>query len=89
MKKNKTSLSKAGSYREMGEFWDTHDLGEIWEKTKKAQFDVRVESEVIYYPVEKTLSERLHSVAKRQGVSSDTLVNLWIQQKLQEMPNIR
>jgi hypothetical protein len=84
MKKNKSSVSKAYSYRELGEYWDTHDLSKVWEKTKKVNFDVKIEKEATYCAIEKTLSERVQSVAKKRGVSSDTLVNLWIQQKLQD-----
>ncbi len=84
MKKNKSSLSKAASYREIGDYWDVHDLAEVWGKTKKVKFEVQIESEATYYPIEKNLSERIQSVARKQGVSSNTLVNLWIQQKLQE-----
>ena len=84
MKKNKTSIYKASSYKAIGDYWDTHDLSEIWEKTRKVTFDVQVESEVIYYPVAKSLSEDLNSIAIKQGVSSDTLINLWIQEKVKE-----
>jgi hypothetical protein len=84
MKRNKSSISQASSYKDIGEYWDTHDLSEIWDKTRKVKFDVRIESEAIYYAVEKGLSEKVQSIAKKQGVSSDTLVNLWIQQKIQE-----
>jgi len=87
MKRNRSSLSKASSYKEIGEYWDVHDLSEFWEKTKKVKFDVQIETEITYYPIEKSLSEKLQSVAKKQGVSSDTLINLWIQQKLQEKPS--
>ncbi len=37
MKKNKTSISKARSYAQIGEFWDKHDLSEFWSKTKKSE----------------------------------------------------
>ena len=84
MKRNKSSLSKAASYREIGEDWDVHDLAEAWAKTKKVKFEVQIETEATYYAIEKDLSERIQTVAKKQGVSSNTLVNLWIQQKLQE-----
>jgi len=87
MKRNRSSLSKAISYKEIGEYWDGHDLSEFWGKTKKVKFDVQIESEVTYYPIEKSLSEKVQSVAKKQGISSDTLINLWIQQKLQEKPS--
>jgi GTP cyclohydrolase FolE2 len=84
MKKNRSSISKASSYKDIGVYWDTHDLSEVWDKTKKVKFDVQVETETIYYAVEKSLSEKIRSIAKRQGVSSDTLLNLWIQEKVQE-----
>ena len=84
MKKSKSSISRASSYKEIGEYWDTQDLSKSWNKTKKVKFDVQIESEATYYPIEKDLSEKVKSVAKRKGISSDTLVNIWIQQKLQE-----
>jgi len=84
MRKNRTSISKASSYEDIGAYWDTHDLSKVWSKTKKVRFDVQIESEAIYYPIEKSLSERIQSIAKKQGISSDTLINLWVQQKVQE-----
>ena len=84
MKKNKSSISKASSYEDIGTYWDAQDLSKVWHKTKKVKFDVQIESEVIYYPIEKGLSEKIQSIAKKQGVSSDTLINLWVQQKVQE-----
>ncbi len=61
MKQNKSSLSKARSLTEIGEFWDKNDLSKSWGKTRKVKFEVDIESEVIYYPVEKDLAERIHS----------------------------
>jgi hypothetical protein len=85
MERNRSSISQAGSYKEIGEYWDAHDLSESWGKTRKVTFDVRVESEITYCAVERGLSEKVRSIAKRQGVSADTLINLWIQEKIQEM----
>jgi hypothetical protein len=84
MKKVKSSVSKGKSYNEIGEFWDTHDLANYWTKTKAIRFDVDIQSEITYYSIDKKLSERLQSVARERGVSPDTLVNLWLQEKLQE-----
>jgi hypothetical protein len=84
MKQNKSSISKARSYAEIGEFWDEHELSRFWNKTKKIKFDVVLEPEATYYPVEKDLSEKIQSVARQKGVSSDTLVNLWLEQKIKE-----
>jgi ribonuclease D len=84
MKKGKSSISKARSYAEIGEFWDEHDLSDYWGKTRKVKFDVVLEPEATYYPVAKDLSEKIQSVARKQGVASDTLVNRWLGQKLKE-----
>jgi hypothetical protein len=84
MRKIKSSISKTSSYKEIGEYWDTHDLSRTWGKTKRVKFDVQIQSEATYYAIEKGLSEKVKSIAQKRGVSSNTLVNLWIQQKLQE-----
>jgi len=84
MKKSKSSISKARSYAAIGEFWDERDLGNFWGKTRKVKFEVVLEPEATYYPVEKSLAEKIQSVARKQGVRSDTLVNRWLDQKLGE-----
>jgi hypothetical protein len=89
MKKSRSSISKARSYTEIGEFWDEHDLSDFWGKTRKVRFDVVVEPEATYYPIEKDLSEKIQSVARKQGVRSDTLVNLWLEQKIKEQRSSR
>jgi hypothetical protein len=84
MKNNKSNLSKAKSYKEIGNFWDTHDLSDVWDKTQEAQFDVDIKSETTYYALDKKLAEQLHTIARKRGISADTLINLWVQEKLQE-----
>ena len=88
MKKSRSSISKKSSYKDIGVYWDTHDLSEVWGQTRKVKFDVQVESEATYFAVERNLSEKVQSIAKRQGVSSDTLINLWIQEKIQEQKQV-
>lgn len=65
----KSSISKARSYTEIGEFWDEHDLSDLWGKTKKVKFEVVAKPEATYYPIEKDLSEKIQSVARKQGGS--------------------
>jgi CopG antitoxin of type II toxin-antitoxin system len=89
MRKSKSSISKARSYAEIGEFWDRQDLSNYWGKTRKVKFDVVLEPEATYYPIEKGLSEKIQSEARKQGVSSDTLVNLWLEQKMKEQRSTR
>ena len=84
MARNKSSLSKAGSYREIAEFWDTHDLADYWDKTKAVEFEVDIQSEATYYPVENALSKKIRTAARKRGVSPETLLNLWVKEKLEE-----
>ena len=84
MKKSKSSISNGRSYKKIREFWDEHDLSDYWGKTRKVKFEVVLEPEVTYYPVEKDLSEKIQLEARKQGVPSDTLVNLWLEQKVKE-----
>ena len=48
------------------------------------KFEVMAEPEATHYPVARDLSAKIQSAAKKQGVSSDTLVNLWPEQKINE-----
>ncbi|HBK97781.1 MAG: CopG family antitoxin [Microcoleus sp.] len=80
--KRKSAISEAESYQQIGEFWDDRDLADYWEETVPAEFSVNLQSEVTYYRVQVTLSEQIRSIAKRQGVSPETLLNLWVQEKL-------
>jgi len=84
MKRGKTSISKAKSYKEIGDFWDTHDLSDFWDQTKRVDFDVNIESEITYYSLDMRLAKEVQSIAQKRGVSADTLINLWVQEKIQE-----
>ena len=59
MTEDKTSISKASSYQEIDEFWSKHDLAKFWEQTEPAEFEVEIESEKRYYPIDRDLSLEL------------------------------
>jgi len=82
MSKGKARISKAESYVEAGEFWDTHDLGEVWDRTKPVELEVDLESERFLFPVERQLARKLEEIARSRGVSPETLVNLWLHEKV-------
>src|SRR6266516_2434867 len=37
MGENKSSISRARSYNELSEFWDSHDLSEFWDQLRPAE----------------------------------------------------
>jgi hypothetical protein len=83
--KNKSSISTQDSYQKIGEYWDKQDVGEIWKKTEEVEFDVNLQSDVYYYAVETLLSSKLHEIAEEKGVSAETLLNLWLQEKVNQI----
>lgn len=85
MSENKSTISKAGTYREIAEFWDTHDLADYWDQTELVEFEVDIQAEATYYALERQLSRELAKAADQRGVSAETLLNIWVQEKLREL----
>jgi metal-dependent HD superfamily phosphatase/phosphodiesterase len=86
MGRSRSSISKARSYKEISEFWDTHDLTQYGEQTGPVEFEIDIQSEATYFPVEMTLSDKIAKIARKRGVSPETLLNLWLQEKIQQEP---
>ncbi|MDI6447734.1 CopG family antitoxin [Anaerobaca lacustris] len=83
--RRKSSVSEARTYAEIGDFWDEHDLSDYWDATRFIRVDVELESEESLYAVEKGLSDTIRRAAKERGVSPHTLINLWLQEKVQKL----
>jgi hypothetical protein len=83
---DKSSISQAQSYKAIGEFWDSHSLADYWDQTEEADFIVNLDSTEVYYRLELNLSNKVRDIAQRRGISPETLLNLWIQEKLQQEP---
>jgi hypothetical protein len=81
MARNSSSISDATSYSEIGAYWDEHDLEEVWDETRPVDIEVDLRSEKRYYPIARDLSEQLNQIARAQGISPETLINLWVQEK--------
>ena len=84
MTQKPSTIPKFASYEEEAAFWDTHDLGEFWQQTEAAEFEVDIQSEITYYAVAPTLARRLQTLAQQQGISGETPLNLWVQEKMVE-----
>ncbi|MGK7927004.1 MAG: CopG family antitoxin [Spirulina sp.] len=84
---NKSSISQATSYEEIGEFWDEHGLDEYWEHTYPVEFEFELRPNTgnkVYYGLDMKLSQQLLSLAKKRDMSHEELLNLWVREKLQE-----
>ncbi len=80
---SKTSISNAESYLEIGEFWDKHDATEFGEQTD-VEFNVNIKSQRRYYPIDGFLSSKIKLMAQKRGISEETLLNLWVQEKIDQ-----
>lgn len=75
-----SSISQADSLEKMGEFWDTHDFTDFDDlETPDVEFDI-----FCAVPIELDLLSSVEKQAQRRGIKVETLVNLWLQQKLAE-----
>ena len=72
------------SIEEAAEFWDNHDLGDYWDLTREAHFDVDIKNRVFLTALEPELAKRLTECARQQGLSTETLINVWLSEKLTE-----
>ena len=80
----KTPVSNAGSYQDIGSYWDEHDATESGEQTS-TDFTVNIKSQRRYFPVDSHLSLKIKEAAIQHGVSEETLLNLWIQEKVSQI----
>ena len=70
------------SLAEAGEFWDTHSTADYEELMEDVSVEINLTGKPSrYYAVAQDIATQLQSVAEQQGVSTQTLINLWLQEK--------
>lgn len=70
------------SLEEFWSFWDTHSSADYEDDMEAVAVEIDLRSSKVYLPVAKDLLRKVQVQARRQGVSSETLVNLWLQERL-------
>lgn len=75
----RSSISQAQSLEEIGEFWDIHDFTEFDSDAPDVEFTVASS-----IAIEADLLSAVEQQARLRGVTVETLVNLWLQEKLAE-----
>ncbi|MBI3741663.1 MAG: hypothetical protein HY257_07900 [Chloroflexi bacterium] len=53
--------------------------------TREAHFDVNIKRRVFLTAVEPALAKKLTALARKQGVSTETLINVWLTEKVKEV----
>jgi hypothetical protein len=82
MGKNKlSSVSKTKDPDSLGAFWDSHDFSEF-DDENKPDVDFKITCAV---PIELDLFTSVEKQARLRGVSIETLINLWLLEKLEKI----
>jgi len=86
-KNNKASAKDAlpenfDSFETFWNFWDTHSSADYEEFTEPVEAEIHLSSRKIYCAIAKDLFAQVKRQARVQGVSSETLINLWLKEKL-------
>jgi hypothetical protein len=84
MSTDKTTISDSDSYRDIGEFWDDHDLSAFEAKTRPAEFRLDPKSSRIYVPLDRKTADELRAVAAELGITAEALLNRWLNEKIAE-----
>ena len=72
------------SIDDLQEFWNTHSSADYEDLMEDVEVDVAIRSNRVYCAVAKDILTQLRAEARRQGVSTETLINLWLREKVAE-----
>ena len=67
---------------ELWGFWDTHSSADYEDAMEPVEVEIELASSKVYCPVAKDVLRQVRAQARQQGVSTETLVNLWLQERL-------
>ncbi len=67
---------------ELSDFWDTHSSADYDDAMEPVEVEIDLSSRKVYCPVARDLLVQVRRQAHQQGVSTETLINLWLLEKL-------
>lgn len=83
-------IPKFDSEREEAQFWETHDSTQFLSETEPIDavfVDARPAKKLISFRLDPAAIDRLRTVAKRKGIGYQTLMRMWVMERLnQEQP---
>ena len=72
------------SLDELWDFWDSRSTADYEDLMDEVDVNVDIRSSRVYCAVAKELAAKLRTQAQRQGVTTETLINLWLSEKVAE-----
>jgi hypothetical protein len=73
------TISTGRSYEQVG---DTHDLADFAEGIREVTFDVDIKRRRYFVAVDPGILREVRKRAATRGITSESLVNLWLKEKL-------
>ena len=73
-----------GSLEDFWAFWDTYSTADYEDLMEDVDMRIDIRSSKVYCAVAKDLIAQLRTQARQQGVSTETLINLWLREKVTE-----
>lgn len=70
------------SIQEVADFWDTHSTADYEDETEQVSFEIDIQEEAFTVALVPELVDQLEGQAKSRGVTTETLVNLWLAERL-------
>ena len=67
---------------ELINFWDTHSIVDYEDETEEVNFEVDLQEEIFMVALVPELVDLIENQAKARGVTTETLVNLWLAERL-------
>ncbi|MCW5851209.1 MAG: hypothetical protein KIT87_14130 [Anaerolineae bacterium] len=80
-----SSISKSRTIEEMAAFWDTHSLADYEDQTHEVEMSFAPSASRAYIGIEPELLEELRRIARERHVSLQTLVNVWLRQRVDQV----
>ena len=79
-------LPEMSSYEEISDFWDTHSLADYWDQTEPADFEIAANARRRYLvALDPQLLQRAQQLARKRGLSTESLVNLLLEQRIHQL----
>ncbi len=83
-----TPISRARTPEEIAEFWDSHSLADYWDETHEVEFEIRAKRRR-RITLDPQVYAELEAEARARGVLPETLVNLWLAERLHGETQVR
>ena len=72
------------SLDELVEFFDTQDMGDHFRDMPEAKFEVNIKRRTHLFAIDAKLASKLTEIAKSKQTSTESLINDWLKEKIQQ-----